>query len=119
MVPIVLLYVCIAAVGADMDTLRHDGWLFDEMNSTDFWTAWSELHFNNTDGMAVALCLPSILTTVIVVTIALLINVQASKSHLKLPEIDAAEEMKINGWANLVCTLFLAAPGYTQIKFNL
>jgi len=75
--------------------------------------------FTSINGNAVALCIPSMLTTVIVATIALLISVQATKQRMNLPLVSAAKELRINGWANIGCALFVAAPGYTQIKFNL
>lgn len=132
--PIVILAVFLfvppgimfAVVGANnqtmtesMEDLRTDGWLFQEMSAIPFESTWANLTFSNLDGNSILLCLPSLFTCVIVITIALLINIQALKQILNVPEVDAGHELRINGWCNVIASLFIAAPAYTQIKFSL
>ena len=102
----------------NMSSLRDDGWLFYEMHSTDFWSGWSTLFIPtgngslpHIDATAVGLCIPSVLTTVIVVSMAFLITLQAAKQTMDMPEVDAAHEMKVFGWTNLIGSVFIAAPG--------
>ena len=120
-VPPVILYSAVSGLGDihNMTALRYSGWLFAEMYPTDFYSGWANLNFTNIDAEAVGLCIPSILTTVIVVSMAFLITLQAAKQTMDMPEVDAAHEMKVFGWTNVIGSLFIAAPGYTQIKFTL
>lgn len=124
--PPAILFSFTAAGGDDeilgnvtIAALRYDGWLFSELSTADFWSGWSSLNFTNVDVQAVGLCIPSIFTTVIVVSMAFLITLQAAKQTMNMPEVDAAHEMKVFGWTNIIGSLFVAAPGYTQIKFTL
>ena len=120
-VPPLVLFSTMAGMGNTTADLREERWLFDEMEATQFWKTWEPLYVNASyvDGTAVALCVPTIITSVIVVTMACLINLQATKQTMNMPQVDVAHEMKVFGWANVIASFFIAAPGYTQIKFTL
>eukprot|EP00750_Incisomonas_marina_P006611 INCI14695.2.p1 GENE.INCI14695.2~~INCI14695.2.p1 ORF type:complete len:566 (+),score=70.93 INCI14695.2:182-1879(+) len=119
-IPPVLVYIAMAAMGADIETLRDDGWMISPaMNQTNIGSQWTELNFFQLDPLAIGLCIPPMLGAVLMDTIALLINLQTTKQGLEMPEVDAAHEMKLNGWANIVATVCMSAPGYSQVKFTM
>jgi len=115
--PIVIFYIAFASGDRTMDELREDQWLFPRYEGAHFYQVWSEvkvqhINFSSLPYIAVDMCI-----MIIILIIDSLLKLASTKTALKI-DVDMVHEMKVTGYENLIGALFMASPGYPQVKFN-
>ena len=115
--PIVIFYIAFASGDRTMDELREDQWLFPRYEGAHFYQVWSEvkvqhINFSSLPYIAVDMCI-----MIIILIIDSLLKLASTKTALKI-DVDMVHEMKVTGYENLIGSLFMASPGYPQVKFN-
>ena len=116
--PIVVFYISVALSGESMDDLRKNHWLFPKYDSAPFYSVWTELKFEHIDYNAIPFIMVDLCIMVIILVIDSLLKLASTKSGCKL-DVDMVHEMKVTGYENIIGAMFMASPGYPQVKFNL
>ena len=102
----------------NMDTMREIHWMFPDYPRANFWQIWTELKFEHIAWDCIPRCLPDMAIMVLILILDSFLKLSSTKGALKV-SVDMMHEMKVTGWENLVAALFVSAPGYPQVKFNL
>ena len=63
-------------------------------------------------------CIPDMAIMILILILDSFLKLSSTKASLKV-NVDMMHEMKVTGWENLVGAVFVSAPGYPQVKFNL
>ena len=116
--PIVVFYVCVAITGTTFDELRENHWLFPTSPAAHFFEVWTRLEWQHVNYAAIPHIMVDLCIMIIILVIDSLLKLASTKSGCQL-DVDMVHEMKVTGWENIVGSLFMASPGYPQVKFNL
>lgn len=102
----------------NMQTMREIHWMFPDYPRADFWQIWTELKFEHIAWDCIPRCLPDMAIMILILILDSFLKLSSTKGALKV-SVDMMHEMKVTGWENIIGALFVSAPGYPQVKFNL
>jgi len=101
-----------------MDDLRDNHWLFPQYEAVPFYKVWTSMEFAKINFNAIPLIMIDLCIMIVILVIDSLLKLSSTKTGCQV-DIDMGYEMKHTGYENLIGTLFMASPGYPQVKFNL
>lgn len=118
-VPTVVFFIAFSLQSENsMDKLRKIHWMFPDYPTASFWQIWTELKWEHIAWQCIPRCLPDMAIMTLILILDSFLKLSSTKGALKV-NIDMMHEMKVTGWENVLSALFVSAPGYPQVKFNI
>jgi len=115
---IVMFFVVIYGAGLNLNEMRKQGWMFQEMESGVFYEQWTKLDFKLINVSVVIACIPDILILTLVITLDAFLKLSSTRTELQASFMDIEKELEIAGYQSLVSAACVGTVGYSQIKFN-
>lgn len=118
-VPLIIFYVVLYAIGSDWDSAHANDWFFKALNHSWFWEGWTEFYPNIhlIDWPSYLKCIPQLILMTIILIEDYLLKLAGTEHSLNI-DLDFDEEFVLAGKVNFINIFGLGSPAYSQLELN-